>query len=96
MKINITSRIEAAAASGKTFEEQLAEAEASGKPFGTVVDWKLGKQVIYHTAEEIAHFAERAAEESAKPKPKSAGMLAFEAIKQDPQALAALKAELAK
>ena len=72
MKINITSRIEAAAASGKSFEEQLAEAEASGKPFGTVVDWKLGKQVIYHTAEEIAHFAERAAEEAIeKAKPKT-------------------------
>jgi methyl coenzyme M reductase subunit C-like uncharacterized protein (methanogenesis marker protein 7) len=60
MKIDTRERLEEAVALGKSFEQQLAEAKASGRAFGTVVDMKLGQHVIYHTAEEIAEYQTRA------------------------------------
>ena len=69
MKINIDSRLQEAVASGKSFDEQLAEVKASGKPFGLVSDMKLGKHIIYHSADEIADAQARTAAEAALPKP---------------------------
>ena len=72
MKINIDSRLQEAVASGKSFDEQLAEVKASGKPFGLVSDMKLGKHIIYHSADEIADAQARTAAEAAEaalPKP---------------------------
>ena len=69
MKINIDSRLQEAVASGKSFDEQLAEVKASGKPFGLVSDMKLGKHIIYHSADEIADAQARTAVEAALPKP---------------------------
>ena len=54
MKINIIPRLMDAVSSGKSFEEQLASAEASGRPFGRVSDALFGKHIIYNTDEEIA------------------------------------------
>jgi hypothetical protein len=68
MQIDITSRLEEAIASGKTFDVQLDEAEASGRPFGTVSDFKFGKHVIYHTPEEIADAQARTAAEVVESK----------------------------
>lgn len=67
MKIDITERLLSAAASGKPFDVQLAEAKASGNPFGLVSDTKLGRHVIYHTDEEIADAQARTTAEAANP-----------------------------
>ena len=54
------------------------------------------RKVIELTPEEVSDAQSRTAEEVAKPKPKSSGLSLVDAIKSDPAALAALKAELAK
>ena len=67
MKINIIPRLMDAVSSGKSFEEQLAVAEASGRPFGRVSDMQFGKHIIYSTDEEIAGAQIRTAAERARP-----------------------------
>lgn len=78
------------------FEQDIAEAKASGKPHRLEVHLSDGRRVLYLTEAEIADAQARTAAEAARPKPPSAGMIAVEQIKTDPAALATLKAELAK
>lgn len=63
MKINTDARVQEAVASGKSFDQQLTEARASGRPFGIVHDMRFGRHVVYQSAEELADCAARAAEE---------------------------------
>ena len=57
MKIDAAERIKASIEDYRSFDEQLAEARASGRKFGTATDTKGRRAVYYFTDEEAAHMA---------------------------------------